>query len=34
MAHVHSFTELDEQPFTSYDWLALFTTGLGVFTDG
>ena len=34
MARAHSFTELDEQPFSRFHWLALFTTGMGVFTDG
>jgi hypothetical protein len=34
MARAHSFSELDEQPFTRFHWLALFTTGMGVFTDG
>lgn len=31
---VPSFTQLDEQPFKSFHWLAVFTTGMGVFTDG
>lgn len=34
MARAHSFTKLDEQPFKRFHWLALFTTGMGVFTDG
>ena len=34
MARPHSFAELDEQPFKRFHWLALFTTGMGVFTDG
>jgi hypothetical protein len=34
MARTHSCTELDEQPFTRFHWLALFTTGRGGFTDG
>jgi len=34
MARAHSFAELDEQPFKRFHWLALFTTGMGVFTDG
>lgn len=34
MARAHSFTELDEQPFKRFHWLTLFTTGMGVFTDG
>lgn len=34
MAPAHSFNELDEQPFNRFHWLALFTTGMGVFTDG
>jgi MFS family permease len=34
MARAHAFTELDEQSFTRFHWLALFTTGMGVFTDG
>jgi hypothetical protein len=29
-----SFTQLDEQPFKPFHWLAVFTTGMGVFTDG
>jgi len=29
-----SFAQLDEQPFKSFHWLAVFTTGMGVFTDG
>lgn len=29
-----SFEQLDEQPFKSFHWLAVFTTGMGVFTDG
>lgn len=34
MMRAHSFAELDEQPFKRFHWLALFTTGMGVFTDG
>jgi MFS family permease len=34
MARTHSFVELDEQPFRRFHWLTLFTTGMGVFTDG
>ncbi len=34
MARRHCFVELDEQPFKRFHWLALFTTGMGVFTDG
>ncbi|HUN43786.1 MAG TPA: MFS transporter [Acetobacteraceae bacterium] len=34
MARPHSFAELDEQPFKRFHWLTLFTTGMGVFTDG
>ena len=34
MARAHSFAELDEQPFKRFHWLTLFTTGMGVFTDG
>jgi MFS family permease len=34
MARAHSFTQLDEQPFKRFHWLTLFTTGMGVFTDG
>lgn len=34
MARAHGFAELDEQPFKRFHWLALFTTGMGVFTDG
>ncbi|HUZ62747.1 MAG TPA: MFS transporter [Acetobacteraceae bacterium] len=29
-----SFAQLDEQPFKRFHWLALLTTGMGVFTDG
>jgi MFS family permease len=29
-----SFKQLDEQPFKRFHWLAVFTTGMGVFTDG
>ncbi|WP_019936763.1 MFS transporter [Bordetella sp. FB-8] len=29
-----SFSLLDEQKFKGFHWLALFTTGMGVFTDG
>ena len=34
MLTAHSFAELDAQPFKRFHWLALFTTGMGVFTDG
>ena len=34
MARTHFFADLDEQPFKRFHWLALFTTGMGVFTDG
>lgn len=34
MARAHGFAELDEQPFNRFHWLTLFTTGMGVFTDG
>src|ERR1700733_10394360 len=34
MARAHGFAELDEQPFKRFHWLAMFTTGMGVFTDG
>jgi MFS family permease len=34
MPPAHSFAALDEQPFKRFHWLALFTTGMGVFTDG
>ena len=34
MARPHGFAELDEQPFKRFHWLTLFTTGMGVFTDG
>jgi MFS family permease len=34
MQRPHSFAELDEQPFTRFHWLTMFTTGMGVFTDG
>lgn len=34
MARAHSFAELDEQPFKRFHWQAVFTTGMGVFTDG
>jgi MFS family permease len=34
MARTHFFQDLDEQPFKRFHWLALFTTGMGVFTDG
>lgn len=34
MARAHFFADLDEQPFKRFHWLALFTTGMGVFTDG
>ncbi|HVC61755.1 MAG TPA: MFS transporter [Acetobacteraceae bacterium] len=34
MARAHGFAELDEQPFKRFHWLTLFTTGMGVFTDG
>jgi MFS family permease len=31
---VPSFAQLDEQPFKLFHWRAVFTTGMGVFTDG
>jgi MFS family permease len=34
MGRAHGFAELDEQPFKRFHWLTLFTTGMGVFTDG
>ncbi|HTC12186.1 MAG TPA: MFS transporter, partial [Acetobacteraceae bacterium] len=34
MARAHSFAAIDEQPFKRFHWLTLFTTGMGVFTDG
>lgn len=34
MARADGFAELDEQPFKRFHWLTLFTTGMGVFTDG
>jgi len=34
MARAHGFAELDEQSFKRFHWLTLFTTGMGVFTDG
>jgi MFS family permease len=34
MARAHSFATIDEQPFKRFHWLAMFTTGMGVFTDG
>ena len=34
MATEQSFAALDEQPFKGFHWLTLFTTGMGVFTDG
>lgn len=34
MARGHFFADLDEQPFKRFNWLALITTGMGVFTDG
>ncbi len=34
MPRTHFFAEQDEQPFKRFHWLALFTTGMGVFTDG
>lgn len=34
MARTHAFAAIDEQPFKRFHWLALFTTGMGVFTDG
>ena len=34
MAATHPFAALDEQKFKRFHWLALFTTGMGVFTDG
>ena len=29
-----SFSQLDEQPIKRFHWFAVFTTGMGVFTDG
>ena len=34
MAEASSFAVLDELKFKRFHWLALFTTGMGVFTDG
>ena len=34
MPRAHFFAAQDEQPFKRFHWLALFTTGMGVFTDG
>jgi MFS family permease len=34
MAITLNFAALDEQKFKRFHWLALFTTGMGVFTDG
>ena len=34
MSRSHGFAELDNQKFSSFHWRALFTTGMGVFTDG
>jgi len=34
MARPDSLAVLDEQPFRRFHWVALFTTGMGVFTDG
>ncbi|MDE2581185.1 MAG: MFS transporter [Rhodospirillales bacterium] len=34
MAEALPFAALDEQKFKRFHWLALFTTGMGVFTDG
>ena len=34
MAEASSFAALDELKFKRFHWLALFTTGMGVFTDG
>ncbi len=34
MAPSRSFAKLDEQGFTRFHWLTIFTTGMGVFTDG
>ncbi len=34
MADALPFAALDEQKFKRFHWLALFTTGMGVFTDG
>lgn len=34
MTEAHPFTALDEQKFKRFHWLTLFTTGMGVFTDG
>ncbi|HUD58316.1 MAG TPA: MFS transporter [Acetobacteraceae bacterium] len=34
MPRTHFFANQDEQPFKRFHWLTLFTTGMGVFTDG
>ncbi|MDE2517311.1 MAG: MFS transporter, partial [Rhodospirillales bacterium] len=34
MPRPNGFTELDEKKFSAFHWRALFTTGMGVFTDG
>ncbi len=34
MAEASSFAAIDELKFKRFHWLALFTTGMGVFTDG
>ncbi len=34
MTEAQGFTTLDEQRFKRFHWLTLFTTGMGVFTDG
>ena len=34
MSATHAFVTLDEQKFKRFHWLTLFTTGMGVFTDG
>ena len=33
-APMSSFEQLDEKPFSRFHVLAMFTTGMGVFTDG
>ncbi|HEY1554540.1 MAG TPA: MFS transporter [Kofleriaceae bacterium] len=34
MPETNAFAELDEKPFSRFHLLAMFTTGMGVFTDG
>ena len=34
MSATHAFVTLDEQKFKRFHWLTLFTTGMGVFSDG